>query len=253
MNFILTLLILMIILGVIITIHEFGHFIAAKKNGVYIDEFSIGMGPLIFTHKPKNSETTYSFRLLPVGGFVSMAEKEDPENKKIKKNRVLENKNFWVRLLVLLNGIIFNCILAIFLFFISGLIYGKPVNTAKIARIEEGSAAYTSGLEVGDTIIKINGNNIESLDDFLLEAAAKKLKDNYVFTIKKQDGSTKDINIKPEVHTENEEEVRKYGIGFDGTTHKKGFMNAVSYAFEGFYSNTITIIKIVGSLFTGDV
>ena len=135
MNFILTLLILMIILGVIITIHEFGHFIAAKKNGVYIDEFSIGMGPLIFTHKPKNSETTYSFRLLPVGGFVSMAEKEDPENKKIKKNRVLENKNFWVRLLVLLNGIIFNCILAIFLFFISGLIYGKPVNTAKIARI----------------------------------------------------------------------------------------------------------------------
>ena len=64
-----------------------------------------------------------------------MAEKEDPENKKIKKNRVLENKNFWVRLLVLLNGIIFNCILAIFLFFISGLIYGKPVNTAKIARI----------------------------------------------------------------------------------------------------------------------
>ena len=68
MNFILTLLILMIILGVIITIHEFGHFIAAKKNGVYIDEFSIGMGPLIFKHKPKNSETTYSLRLLPVGG-----------------------------------------------------------------------------------------------------------------------------------------------------------------------------------------
>lgn len=253
MNFILTLLILMIILGVIITIHEFGHFIAAKKNGVYIDEFSIGMGPLIFKHKPKNSETTYSLRLLPVGGFVSMAEKEDPDNKKIKKNRVLENKNFWVRLLVLLNGIIFNCILAIFLFFISGLIYGKPVNTAEIARIEKGSAAYTSGLEVGDTIIKINGNNIESLDDFLLEASAKKLKDNYVFTVKKQDGSTKDINIKPEVHTEDGEEVRKYGIGFGGTTHKKGFMNAVSYAFEGFYSNTLTIIKIVGSLFTGDV
>ena len=64
MNFILTLLILMIILGVIITIHEFGHFIAAKKNGVYIDEFSIGMGPLIITHKPKNSETTYSYEIL---------------------------------------------------------------------------------------------------------------------------------------------------------------------------------------------
>ena len=117
MNFILTLLILIIILSLIIVIHEFGHFIAAKRGGVYIDEFSLGMGPSIFKYKPKNSETTYSLRALPIGGFVSMAEREDPDNKKIKKNRVLENKSFLRRLLVLLNGIIFNCFLAIFLFF----------------------------------------------------------------------------------------------------------------------------------------
>lgn len=253
MNFILTLLILMIILGVIITIHEFGHFIAAKKSGVYIDEFSIGMGPLIFKHKPKNSETTYSLRLLPVGGYVSMAEKEDPSNKKVKKDRVLENKSFFRRLIVLLNGIIFNCILAIFLFFISGLIYGKPVNKAVVAKVEEGSAAYIAGIEEGDTIVKINGSDIDTLDDFLLEASAKKLKDNYVFTIKKQDGTINDINIKPEVKEVDGEETRKYGIAFIGTTHEKGFKNAISYAFEGFYSNTLTIIKILGSLFTDDV
>lgn len=253
MNFILTLLILIIILGLIIVIHEFGHFIAAKRGGVYVDEFSLGMGPLIFKYKPKNSETTYSLRALPIGGFVSMAEKEDPDNKKIKKNRVLENKSFLRRLLVLLNGIIFNCFLAIFLFFISGLLYGKPVNNTTIARIEEGSPAYISGLEVGDTIVKVNGNNIDSLDDFLLEASAKKLKESYTFTVEKQDGTTKDITITPTVSEVDGEEVRKYGIGFGGTTHEKGFKNAVSYAFEGFYSNSVTIIKIVGSLFTGDV
>ena len=219
MNFILTLLILIIILSLIIVIHEFGHFIAAKRGGVYVDEFSLGMGPSIFKYKPKNSETTYSLRALPIGGFVSMAEREDPDNKKIKKNRVLENKSFLRRLLVLLNGIIFNCFLAIFLFFISGLLYGKPVNNTTIARIEEGSPAYISGLEVGDTIVKVNGNNIDSLDDFLLEASAKKLKDSYTFTVEKQDGTTKDITITPTISEVDGEEVRKYGIGFGGTTH----------------------------------
>ena len=94
MNTIITILILCIILGLIISIHEFGHFIAAKKSGVYVDEFSIGMGPIIFKKKPKNSETTYSLRAFPIGGFVSMAEKEE-KGSKIKKDKVLENKGFF--------------------------------------------------------------------------------------------------------------------------------------------------------------
>ena len=112
MNFLITIMILFIMLGLIISIHEFGHFIAAKKCGVYVDEFSIGMGPLIYKHKPKNSETTYSLRLLPIGGYVSMAEKADPKAK-IKKDKILENKSFWQVLWVLINGITFNFLLAI--------------------------------------------------------------------------------------------------------------------------------------------
>ena len=104
MNFLITLLLLFIILSVIIIVHEFGHFIAAKKSGVYVDEFSLGMGPQLLKYKPKKSETTYSLRAFPIGGFVSMAEKEDPDDKKIKKDRVLENKSFGRKLLVLING-----------------------------------------------------------------------------------------------------------------------------------------------------
>ena len=81
MDFLITIIILFIMLGLIVSIHEFGHFIAAKKSGVYVDEFSLGMGPLLFKHKPKNSETTYSLRLLPIGGYVAMAEKEDPNTR----------------------------------------------------------------------------------------------------------------------------------------------------------------------------
>ena len=252
MNFIITLLILFIILGLIISIHEFGHFIAAKKSGVYVDEFSLGMGPLIFKRKPKNSETTYSLRALPIGGYVSMAEKEDKKSK-IKKERVLENKGFFRILWVLINGIVFNFILAITLFFISGLLYGKPVSEPIIADVVEGGAAYNAGIEPGDRITKINGVAIKTWDDFVLEATAKKLKDSYEFTVLKNDGRTMSYNISPEVKEENGEEVRIFGIVSNGITYKKGFVNALSYAFIGTYENSKMIFKILGSLFTGQV
>ena len=169
MNFIITLLILIIILGLIISIHEFGHFIAAKKSGVYVDEFSLGMGPLLFKYKPKKSETTYSLRVFPIGGYVAMAEKEDPDNKKIKKDRVLENKSFLKKFIVLINGIFFNCILAIVLFFISGLIYGKPVQEPIIKAVGEGTPAYSVGLEPGDRIIMILKHGMTLYLKFLLK------------------------------------------------------------------------------------
>ena len=253
MNFIITLLILFIMLGLIISIHEFGHFLAAKLTGVYVDEFSIGMGPLIFKHKPKNSETTYSLRLFPIGGYVSMAEKEDKKSK-IKKDRVLENKGFFKILWVLIDGIVFNFILAIVLFFISGLIYGMPVSEPIISAVSEGSAAYEAGLSAGDRIVKVNGVKINTWDDFILEVSAKKLKDNYEFEIEKVDGTIEKYNLVPKVSkNEKGEEVRVYGIASVGVTYHKGFKNAVKYAFVGTYDNTVTIFKILGSLFTGQV
>ncbi len=253
MNFLITLLILFIILSVIIIVHEFGHFIAAKKGGVYIDEFSLGMGPQLLKYKPKKSETTYSLRAFPIGGFVSMAEKEDPSNKAIKKNQVLENKSFGRKLLVLINGILFNCFLAIFLFFVSGLLYGRPVSEPVINKVVEGMAAEKAGLESGDKILEVNGVKINTWDDFLLEASAKKLKDEYIFKIEKSNGDIKEYNLVPEVQEVEGQEVKVFGIQSSGTTYYKGFKNAVIYAFEGFYTNFKTIFKILGNLFTGEV
>lgn len=253
MNFLITLLILFIILSVIIIVHEFGHFIAAKKGGVYIDEFSLGMGPQLLKYKPKKSETTYSLRAFPIGGFVSMAEKEDPSNKTIKKNQVLENKSFGRKLLVLINGILFNCFLAIFLFFVSGLLYGRPVSEPVINKVVEGMAAEKAGLESGDKILEVNGVKINTWDDFLLEASAKKLKDEYIFKVEKSNGDIKEYNLVPEVQEIEGQEVKVFGIQSSGTTYYKGFKNAVIYAFEGFYTNFKTIFKILGNLFTGEV
>ena len=252
MNFIITILILFIMLGLIISIHEFGHFIAAKKSGVYVDEFSLGMGPLIFKHKPKNSETTYSLRLLPIGGFVSMAEKEEKKSK-VKKDRVLENKDFFHVFWVLINGIVFNFILAIVLFFISGLAYGRPINEPIISEVVVDGAAYKAGIEAGDKIVEINGAKIKNWDDFTLEALAKKLEDEYEFKVVKPNGEIKTYIVVPDVKNDNGTETRVYGIGLSATRFERGFKQAFIYAFEGTYENSITIFKILGSLFTGKV
>lgn len=253
MNFLITLLILFIILSVIIIVHEFGHFIAAKKGGVYIDEFSMGMGPQLLKYKPKKSETTYSLRAFPIGGFVSMAEKEEPNNKKIKKNQVLENKSFGRKLLVLINGILFNCILAIFLFFISGLFYGRPISEPVIQNVVDGMAAQKAGIKSGDRILEVNGVKINTWDDFLLEASAKKLKSEYIFKIEKSSGEVKEYSLVPEVQEVEGQEIKVFGIQSSGTTYYKGFKNAFIYAFEGFYTNFKTIFKILGNLLTGEV
>ena len=184
MNFIVTLLILILILGIIITIHEFGHFISAKKSGVYVEEFAIGMGPAIWKSKKDKGGTTYTLRAFPIGGYVAMAN-EEQEGKKLRKDQVLENKSFLTRLLVLLMGIIFNFILCIVALFINGIIYGSPDNTPVVGDIVESGAAYNAGLKKGDVIKKINDVKTNTWDDVLLEIAVKKQLDEYEFIIER--------------------------------------------------------------------
>ena len=196
MNFIITLILLVVILGIIISVHEFGHFIAAKKSGVHVDEFSLGMGPLVWQYKPKRSETTYSIRWIPIGGYVAMAEKYDKENK-IKKNKVLENKGFLANFWVFINGVVFNFILAIVLFFILGLFQGRPQENTFVHTLAEDYPAILTEMEVGDEIIKVNGEEVKSYYDFNIEVNAKEAKEEYTLTVKKQNGEIKDIKIKP--------------------------------------------------------
>lgn len=252
MNFILTLIILFLMLGIIVFIHEFAHFIMAKKIGVYVDEFSLGMGPVILKYKPKKSETTYSLRALPIGGYVSMADKEIKDSK-IKKDKILENKSFLQKFLVLIAGIVFNCLSAILFFFISGLFYGRPVNEPFIGAVSESSPAYNAGIIKGDKIEKINGIQIENWDDIVLELSAKELKEKYEFEILKKDGTIKTYTLVPIINKTEKGETRSFGISAGEPKKEKGFLPALKYGIFGFIDNSKTIFRILGSLFTGEV
>lgn len=119
--------------------------------------------------------------------------------------------------------------------------------------ILDGSPCAKSGLEVGDVILKINDTKMDNWDDILLEISAKKLQDNYVFEVKKTDGSIKKYDVVPEVTMEEDTEKRLFGVGASAVRYEKGFKNALIYSVEATGDTVNTIFKILGSLFTGKV
>ena len=117
-------IILVLSLSVLICLHELGHLLVAKKFNVYCAEYSIGMGPLIYKRKKSNQETQFSIRALPIGGYVAMAgegSEEIEEFKNVSKERFLTSIARWKRALIMVAGVTVNFILALILFFISGL------------------------------------------------------------------------------------------------------------------------------------
>ncbi len=141
--------------GVIIAIHEFGHFAFAKLFKVKVNEFALGMGPKIFSKQ--KGETIYSLRLLPIGGFVSM----EGEDEASSDERAFNNKPAWQRFIIVAAGAILNLILGVIVVAIC-LSCSELVGTRTIYGFTENSVSKQTGLEVGDEILKINNTPIYS-------------------------------------------------------------------------------------------
>lgn len=136
--------------GLIILIHELGHFLFAKLFKVKVNEFAIGMGPTIFSKQGK--ETKYALRVFPIGGFVSM-EGEDEESS---HENSFEKKKAWQRFIIIVAGATFNLILGLVL--VSVLLSQQSlIGTNQVAKFAENAVTQEHGLEVGDEIIKVNG------------------------------------------------------------------------------------------------
>lgn len=142
----------LLLFSFIVFFHELGHFLLAKKNGIHVEEFCIGMGPVLL--KKQGKDTTYAIRLLPIGGACMMGEDEADDFSEGSFN----SKSVWARISVIAAGPIFNFILAFILsvIVVSWLGYDKPV----IKSVIENSAAADAGLQEGDVIKEINGKNI---------------------------------------------------------------------------------------------
>lgn len=166
-----SIVIFIIILGVLIFVHELGHFIVAKKSGIRVDEFAIGFPPRLFSWQ--KGETKYSLNLIPIGGYVKIFGETVDENALDPKNTdSFINKSRWTQASVLVAGVLFNILFAWFLFS-TALFFGFPtvVSNENIEQIKESfvvitnvakdSPAFEAGLQSGDQIVSLVRNDNE--------------------------------------------------------------------------------------------
>lgn len=224
----------------LIVFHEFGHFIVAKKSGIKVNEFAVGMGPLIYSKE--KGETTYSFRLVPIGGYCAMEGEEDESN----DPRSFDNAPDFKRFLTILAGPVANLIIAVLVFTIVGGISG--VVTTEVSDFIEDSPAKIAGIEKGDEISKLNGKEISDfteiskvVNDFYKDKDFEKEINVEV----KRDGKDLDFNFKPKVEAEN------VYIGIIPARRTPGFFEAIGLGFKETGRNIKMIFTILGRLFSG--
>ena len=250
----LNLLLFIFILGLLIFVHELGHFLTAKKSGVYIYEFSIGMGPEIKSIKGKDG-ILYSIRALPIGGFVQMAGEiyEDDDTKNIPKEQFMCNRPWYQRLVILVAGVFNNFLLAIILLFAMALIWGTPSLKPVVYDVTDGYPAKEAGIKAGDVIKAINGSKVKTLDKTQLLLLLKTKDDKYQITVEHQNGQTETYEVIPKTEKNSSgDEVKVFGIQTK-TNVTKGFGSAVKYAFTKFGSVVEQMWLTIVNLFTGKI
>lgn len=151
-------LVAILFFGLLISIHELGHFTFAKIFKVKVNEFALGMGPAIF--KKKRGETLYALRLLPIGGYVSM-EGEDEESQ---DENAFNRKKVWQRIIIVAAGAIMNLILGVVIV-ATVLSMEDLIGTNQILEFHEGAISQQTGLEVGDEFLEIDGHRVFSDTD----------------------------------------------------------------------------------------
>ena len=227
MNSILTILAAIIIFAVLIFVHEFGHFTAAKLLKIKVLEFAIGMGPKIFSIKKR--ETKYSLRLLPIGGYCAL----EGEDSLSDDPRAFINKSPIKRLIVLVAGAFMNIFLGfILLNFVIGT--SPQIYTTGISHVEEGSPAFIAGLKEGDIITKIDSHSTPIYKILRWELSDLNGSEKE-FTIKRNDEIIK-INVAPILNND------RYLFGIEFAPKDNNFFVTVKESFfETFFYSRVVV------------
>jgi len=201
-----------ILLGILIFVHELGHFLLAKGAGVGVLKFSLGFGPRLVGKKI--GETEYCISLIPLGGYVKMlGESEGDELSPEDELRSFQRQSVYKKIGIVLAGPLFNFLFAIVAF---TLIYsvGVPVHTARIGGVQEGTPAYNAGIQADDLIVAIDGKELTrwvELADIISASSGRKLQ----LTVERNDRVV-DIFVTPDKFTSSNifgEDVETYKIG----------------------------------------
>jgi len=187
---IVTIIVFILVLGLLIFVHELGHFVAARLVGVKVEEFGMGFPPRIFAIK--RGETEYSLNLIPLGGFCKLLGEEDPS-----EPRSLASKRPLTRLFVLGAGPMMNAVLPIVLLSVAFMIPRQVViGDVRIEEVAPNSPAAEAGIERGDTVLSINGQSISNIGDVIYDTHLS-LGEETTLELEGSDGSPKVVTLVP--------------------------------------------------------
>ena len=186
MSFIITILAALLVFSAVIAIHEFGHFAVAKLCGIQVNEFSIGMGPVLW--KKNHKGTQYSLRALPVGGFVALEGEESPESQQAETAHTVQEQPapeteasvqptgiplneapVWQRALVMVAGAVMNFVLGFVVLVFLIAAQNEPITSKTIYAIQDGALCGQTGLQAGDKVLAVNGRRCFVANDILYE------------------------------------------------------------------------------------
>lgn len=186
MSFIITILAALLVFSAVIAIHEFGHFTVAKLCGIQVNEFSIGMGPVLW--KKNHKGTQYSLRALPVGGFVALEGEESPESQQAEAAHTVQKQPapeteasvqptgvplneapVWQRALVMVAGAVMNFVLGFVVLVFLIAAQNEPITSKTIYAIQDGALCGQTGLQAGDKVLAVNGRRCFVANDILYE------------------------------------------------------------------------------------
>lgn len=241
-----SILLFIIIFCVIVVAHEFGHFIVAKKNGIHVVEFFIGMGPSLFSFT--KGDTKYSIKLLPIGG-ACVFEGEDGMNTKEGEisERAFPNAPVWVRFATVLAGPVFNFLLAYLLAMI--LVANTGVLLPVIDTVQEGSGAAEAGLQPGDVIVRMNGNKVHLTEQVTFYSQLN-TKGKSVELVYERNGERIQTTVIPTY----DEEAQRYLMGItNGEFLECNLPQTLSYALYEMNFYVEMTFKSLGMLVTGQL
>lgn len=243
-----TIIAFILIFSIVVIAHEFGHFLLAKKSGIKVVEFAVGMGPVIA--KIQKKETRYVLRLFPIGGACMFEGQDGLGNDEDKKEAIegsFQDATVWARISTVVAGPLFNIILA---FFLSMIVVGfggsdKPV----VAGIMEGYPAEAAGMQPGDTIIKMNGERIYLYREVSLNSLINRgepLEIEY-----EREGKRYETTIEPAY----DKETGRYYIGLNGMGEytKPNAFGVLQYSCYEVRYWLISTFKSIGMIFQGKV
>jgi len=250
MHTLVTIIALLIVLGIVVFVHELGHFMAARWAGVRVDAFSIGFGPALLKWHDKHN-TVWKLCCLPLGGYVSIYGQEDMFNRK-KYQQLPKNKKIghylsvpaWKQFIIIAAGVFMNFMLAWVIYSADFMFRPRTVQLPVIGQVVRDSVAFKAGVRAGDVIMKIDNASIENWGELII---AKELADKHdanVLLARKD--KLINVTLSP---------AERWGLIADGSKtmfRKKGFFSAVYFGLRETYHQSKTLLIVLKQIITGE-